>query len=87
MSIDISDIYHCYIDLWKGPSERFAMAYQCIGKDNMLKHRIGTADASANEEDKAIATVLGKIFYILLDFELLKSHMPFYQVGLGERLE
>ena len=48
------------------------MAYQGIGKDNMLKHRIGTADASTNKEDKAIATVSGKIFCIPLDFELLE---------------
>ena len=54
MSIDVSDIYHCYVDLWKGTSERFAMAYQGIGKDNMLKHRIGAADAATNEEDQAI---------------------------------
>lgn len=32
MSIDDSDIFHCYIDLWKGPSERANMAYQGIGK-------------------------------------------------------
>ena len=36
------------------------MAYQGIGKDNMLKHRIGAADAASNEEEKAIATAFGK---------------------------
>ena len=77
MSIDDSDIYHCYVDLLKGPSERFAMAYQGIGKDNMLKHTIGAADAATNEE--AITTAFGKRFSILLDFELLESHMHFYQ--------
>ena len=47
-------VYHCYVDLWKGTSERFAMAYQGIGKDNMLTHRIGAADAATNEKDQAI---------------------------------
>ena len=62
------------------------MAYQGIGKDNVLKHRIGAADAASNEEDKAIATAFGKRFCIPLDFELLESHLPFYQAGLGDRL-
>ena len=87
MSIDDSDIYPFYVDLLKGPSERFATAYQGIGKDNMLKHTIGAADAATNEEDQAITTAFGKRFCILLDFELLESHMHFYQVGLGDRLE
>ena len=38
MSIDDSDIFHSYVDLWKSPSERMNMAYQGIGKANMLKH-------------------------------------------------
>ena len=71
MSIDDSDIYHCYVDLWKGPSERFVMAYQGIGKDNVFKHRIGAADAASNDEDQAIATAFGKRLCIPLDFELL----------------
>ena len=87
MSIDDSDIYHCYVDLWKGLSERFAIAHQGIDKDNMLKHSIGAADAAINGEDQAIATAFGKRFCIPLDFELLESHMPFYQAGLGDRLE
>ena len=37
MSIDNSDIFHCYVDLWKSPSERINMAYQGICKANMLK--------------------------------------------------
>ena len=51
MSIDDSDIYHCYVDLWKSPTERINMAYQGIGKANMLKHIISLGDA----EDEAIA--------------------------------
>ena len=87
MSIDDSDIYHCYIDLWKSPSERLNMAYQGIGKANMLKHRIGAGNASSDKEDEAIAKAYGTRFCIPLDFELLETHMPFYQAGLGDRLE
>ena len=87
MSIDDSDIYHCYVDLWKSPSERANMAYQGIGKDNMLKHRVGSGNASSDKEDEAVANVYKKRFCIPLDFELLETHMPFYQAGLGDRLE
>ena len=73
MTIDDNDIYICYVDMWKGPSERLAMAYlQGIGKNNVLKHRTGAADATSNEEDQAIATAFGKRFCFRLDFELLK---------------
>lgn len=87
MSIDDSDIYHCYVDLWKSPSELVNMAYQGIGDENMIKHRVGAGNASANEGDQAIANAYGNRFCIPLDFELLETHMPFYQAGLGDRLE
>ena len=87
MSIDDSDIFHCYVDLWKSPSERINMAYQGIGKSNMLKHRVGAGNASTDAEDQAIAGAFKNRFCIPLDFELLETHMPFYQAGLGDRLE
>ena len=87
MSIDDSDIYHCYIDLWKTPTEHVNMAYQGIGKTNMLKHRVGAGNANADKEDQAIAKAYGNRFCIPLDFELLETHMLFYQAGLGDRLE
>ena len=87
MSIDDSDIYHSYIDLWKTPTELVNMAYQGIGKPNMLKHRVGAKNASASVSDEAIANAYGNRFCIPLDFELLETHMPFYQAGLGDRLE
>ena len=77
MSINDSDIYHCYVDFLKGPSERFAIDYHCIGKDNM--NRIGAADDATNEEDQTIAIAFRKRFCIQMDFELLESHMPFNQ--------
>ena len=87
LSIDDSDIYHCYVDLWKSPSELVNMVYQGIGKSNMLKRRVGAKDASGDKEDEAIAKAYKNRFCIPLDFELLETHMPFYQAGLGDRLE
>ena len=87
MSIDDSDIYHCYVDVWKAPSELVNMAYQGIGKANMLNHRVGARNATANAGDEAIADAYKNRFCIPLDFELLESHMPFYQAGLGDRPE
>ena len=37
--------------------------------------------------NKAITDAFGNHFYIPLDFELIKSHMPFYQSALRDRLE
>jgi hypothetical protein len=91
MSVDDSDVYHCYTDLWKTQSERQNAAYQGIdesGGDNMLKLRVGAGDGDATVAvDKAIADDFGNRFYVPLDFELLESHMPFYQSALGDRLE
>ena len=84
MSIDDSGIFHCYVDLWKSPSERINMA---IGKAIMLKHRVGAGNASTDAEYQAIAGAFKNRFCIPLDFELLETHMPFYQAGLGDRLE
>ena len=81
MSIDDIDIFHCYVDLWKSPSERINMAYQGIGKANMLKHRVGAKNASADAEDQAIAGAFKNRFCIPLDFELLETHMPFLPGG------
>ena len=87
MSIDDSDIYHCYTDLWKTPTERVNMAYQGVGYSNMIKHRVGAGNATPSSGDEAIANAYGNRFCIPLDFELLETHMPFYQAGLGDRLE
>ena len=87
MSIDDIDIFHCYVDLWKSPSERMNIAYQGIGKANMLKHKVGAGNASTDAEEQAIAGTFKNRFCIPLDFELLETHMPVYQAGLGDRLE
>jgi len=66
------------------------MAYQGIGTTNMIKHRVGAKDTSVNKGDQAIADAYISRFCIPLDFELLellKTYTPFYQSGLGDRLE
>ena len=87
MSVGDSDIFHCYVDLWKSPSERINMAYQGIGTVNMLKHNVGAGNASNDAEDQAITGAYKNRFCIPLDYELLETHMPFYQAGLENRLE
>ena len=91
MSIDDSDVFNCYGDLWKTALERTNDQYQGIdtsGNRNTTRIRM---DAGNKDEavaaDKAIADSFGNRFYVPLDFELLESHMPFYQNALGDRLE
>ena len=91
ISIDDSDVFHCYNDLWKTAPERANGHYQGIdASDNRNTTRIrvgaGNRDSSV-AADKAIADVFGDRFFTPLDFELLESHMPFYQSALGDRLE
>ena len=82
MSIDDSDVFHCYNDLWKTAPERANGHYQGIDASNRNSTRIRVGAA-----DKAIADVFGDRFVTPLDFELLESLMPFYQSALGDRLE
>ena len=91
MSIDGSDVFHCYNDLWKTAPERANGHYQGIdAADNRNTTRIrvgaGNGDSSA-VADKAIADVFSDRFFTPLDFELLESHMQFYQSALGDRFE
>ena len=90
MSIDDSDVYYCYQDLWKTARERENAQYQAIDTTadrNATKIRVGTGDAANVPADKAISEAYGNRFFVSLDFEILESHMPFYQAGLGDRLE
>ena len=91
MSLEDSDVYHCYLDCWKTRAERQNAQYQGIDTSedrNVTRLRIDAGDADQGVvEDKAIAEVYGNRFYIPLDFELLESHVPFHQSSLGDRLE
>ena len=91
LSIDDSDIYGCYWDLWRTAQERSNSQYQGIDLSddrNINRIRIGARNKDETEtEDKAVADAYGNRFHIPLDFELLETHMPFYQSALGDRLE
>ena len=55
--------------------------------ENCIKLRINAGDKNAsNAQDKAIADAYRNKFIIPLDFEMLDSAAPYYQVGLGNRL-
>ena len=89
MSEDDSDVIGCYFDLWKTKRERQAQVYQGIGDtDNLLQLRVLAGDSDSTQaEEKTIADAYRNRFCIPLDFELLESHMPFFQAALGDRLE
>jgi len=91
MTVNNSDVYYCYHDLWKTVWERKSAHYQGIDTTagrNATKLRVSAGDGDQTvAADQAIATAYGNRFYIPLDFELLESHMPFYQSALGDRLE
>lgn len=91
MSIDDSDVFYCYQDLWKTAQERDNAQYQGIDTStgrNVTKIRLGAKNmVDTNTEDNAIAEAYGNRFFIPLDFELLETHMPYYQSALADRLE
>ena len=76
-------------DLWKTAQERENTQYQGIDEsDNRNTTRIRV---SAGNRDTSVAAdkadAYSNRFYITLDFDLLESHMPFYQSALGDHLE
>ena len=91
LSIADSDVYHCYLDLWRTASERENGLYQGIGTSanrNATRFRIGAGDRDESvAADKAIADAFSNRFYIPLDIEIHKRHMPFYQSAFGDRLK
>ena len=92
LSIDDFGIFACYRDLWKTKSEKgTAIRQGIISNDgcteNCIKLRINASDKSTgNKRDKAIADTYRNKFVIPLDFEMLDSSIPYYQVGLRNRL-
>ena len=85
ISIDDSDVFHCYNDLWKTAPERANGHYQGSMPLITEKIRIGAGNEDSSvAADKAIADAFGDRFFIPLDFELF---MPCYQSALGGRQE
>ena len=85
-TLNDSDIFLCYQDLWKTKSERDNAVYQGIQTEAVRKIRIDAGDKGADAKDLAIGTTYDNMFCIPLDFEILSSHMPFFQSELKDRL-
>ena len=68
MSIDDSDVFHCYNDLWKRAPERANDHYQGIGVSdnrNTTRIRIGAGNGDSGvAADKAITDAFGDRFFI-----------------------
>ena len=85
-TLDSSDVFLCYQDLWKTTNERSNAAYQGIQSEALRKIRINAGDKGTAAKDVAIGTMYDNLFCIPLDFEILESHMPFFQSELKDRL-
>lgn len=85
-ALNDSDVFLCYQDLWKTTKERENAVYQGIQTEAVGKIRINAGDKGADVKDVAIGTAYDNVFCIPLDFELLSSHMPFFQHELKDRL-
>ena len=73
------------------PQKKNAVRRGIISTDgcmpNWIKLRINAGDKSAGvTQDKAIADAYRNKFIIPLDFEMLDSAAPYYEVGLENRL-
>ena len=88
--INGSDVSHCYLNLWKTGRERAITQYQGIdtmADRNATKLRIDAGNALAVMTDMAIVDTYLNWLHIPLDFEMLETHMPFYQSALDGRLK
>ena len=84
--LDDSDVFLCYQDLWKTFQERSNAFYQGIQSADVGKITIDSGDKGQAVKDVAIGTAYSNLFCIPLDFEILESHMPFFQSELHDRL-
>ena len=86
-TLDDSDIFLSYQDLWKTSEERENAVYQGICSEAIRKIRIDAADKDVSDpKNKAVGNTYSNRFCIPLDFELLTSHMPFFQYDLKDKL-
>ena len=86
-SLNNADVFLAYADHWLTKDERQNRVFQGIQSANGIKIRIGAGDKDAtNKKDSAVNVAFGNRFCIPLDFELIHSHLPFYQGALHDRL-
>ena len=91
ISIDDYNVLYLYYDCWKCTTERRNAVFQGIVEadgqtENAIKHRINATDKANDAKDQTVASIFDNHFCIPLDFEILKSSLPFYQYGLGSHL-
>jgi hypothetical protein len=85
-TLDASDIYHCYKDLWKTTKERENAVYQGIQSKAVRKIRIDAGDKGAVAKDVAVGTAYSNKLCIPLDFELLSASAPFFPSEIRDKL-
>ena len=93
LNVDDFDVFACYRDLWKTDSEKWNAVRQGIIHSsgctlNCMKLRINAKDFkdARNTQDDAIAKAYRNKFIIPLDYEMLDSSIPYYQLGFGNQL-
>ena len=85
-TLDDSDVFLCYQDLWKTSQERSNAVYHGIQTEAVRKIRIDAGDKGTATKDVAFGTAYSNLFCIPLDFEILESHKPFFQSELKDLL-
>ena len=92
LDMDDFDAFACYQDLWKTMSEKQTAVGQgiihsssCTSGCMKLWTNASYNDAT-RKQDQVITHTYGSKFVILLDFEMLDSMIPYYQLSLGNRL-
>ena len=86
ISIDNYDILYSYYDCWKRMTERHNAVFQGIVEtdsqtENAIKHRINAGDKASNIKDQMVASIYDNRFCIPLDFEILETSLPLYQLA------
>ena len=75
-TLDDSDVFLCYQDLWKTSQERSNAVYQGIQSAAVRKIRVDAEDKGTATKDVAIGTAYSNQLCIPLDFKILESHIP-----------
>lgn len=89
-SIDDSYVLHCYLSLWKWKMSKTMPNIRVSTLQpnaTLLCCVCGLGIATLELSLARLLHTLQQLVYIPPYFKLLESHMPFFQRGLGERLE
>ena len=86
ISNDDYDVLYSYYDCWKCKAERLNAVFQGIVEadgqtEGAIKHRINAGDKANNAKDQTVASIYDNHFCVPLDFEILESSLPLYQLS------